>query len=243
MHQPYGKATISDAPPRPPTAVRRPPVVLERHTWRDPRHVARELHDRVGSELAVVLRQLELAQLFVRDDPKSAEERLEQGLRAVSEAMRVVRELSGELSGAGTSCGRLADDLRAFAGGVAPAGTRVRVRTDGDESWLPPGHRGQLFLILCELLRNAFAHARAGTVRVRTRITPDAVTAVVEDDGVGFDPSTGIPPGHGFGLVSMGERAHGLGGATRIESAAGRGTRVTVRLPLAGTAASTGQHA
>ena len=50
------------------------------------------------------------------------------------------------------------------------------------------------------------------------------------DDGAGFDAG-GAYPGH-LGLHTMRERAAGIGAALALESAPGRGTRVTARLPL-----------
>lgn len=225
------EGTIGADMPAGPMSVR-PPLRPARRPWRDPRHVARELHDRVGNELAVALRQLELAEQFLRGDPDRAGERLARGLHAVSEAMRVTRELSGELSGAGALGGRLADDLRAFADSAAPAGTHVLIRITGEESCLTDRQRGQLFLIVCELLRNSFRHAEAGVVMVGAEIAPAAATAVVEDNGRGFDQSALAAPGHGFGLISMRERARNLGGTTHVQSTPGHGTRATVRIPL-----------
>ncbi len=55
------------------------------------------------------------------------------------------------------------------------------------------------------------------------------VTAVVEDDGQGFDPSSG---GDGFGLVAMRERLALLGGRLRIESSPSAGTTIAADVPL-----------
>jgi two-component system sensor histidine kinase DegS len=62
---------------------------------------------------------------------------------------------------------------------------------------------------------------------------PDHVLLIVEDDGVGFDQAEASGAGRGFGLQGMQERA-ALGGASlEIESAAGRGTTILVRLVCA----------
>jgi two-component system sensor histidine kinase DegS len=72
----------------------------------------------------------------------------------------------------------------------------------------------------------------AKTVTVELEIRPDRVSLSVEDNGVGFDPSS--PPGKGItlGLTSMRERAKLLGGEFEIQSQPGQGTRVSVRIPL-----------
>jgi signal transduction histidine kinase len=60
--------------------------------------------------------------------------------------------------------------------------------------------------------------------------TTDTLSLRVSDDGRGFDPAQ--DPGEGFGLESMRERASGLGGRVDVESAPGKGTRITCVCPL-----------
>jgi len=61
------------------------------------------------------------------------------------------------------------------------------------------------------------------------------IRIVVQDDGDGFDAShfnAGGKRSKGFGLFSIRERLHYIGGQMAIESIGGRGTRVTVIAPL-----------
>ena len=53
----------------------------------------------------------------------------------------------------------------------------------------------------------------------------------VTDDGQGFAAEQASPAGH-FGLLDMRERAQSMGNALRVESEPGRGTRITVEVPL-----------
>ena len=63
--------------------------------------------------------------------------------------------------------------------------------------------------------------------------TPDAVVLTVEDDGRGFNPrQRDAHAGHHFGLLTMRERAEGLGGQLTVASVPGRGTRVQAEVPL-----------
>jgi signal transduction histidine kinase len=64
----------------------------------------------------------------------------------------------------------------------------------------------------------------------------DHVLLIVEDDGVGFDPSgTAGTAAHGFGLLGMQERATLIGASLQIESAVGKGTTILVRMAAADT--------
>ena len=56
----------------------------------------------------------------------------------------------------------------------------------------------------------------------------------VSDDGVGFDPGSALDGDvkPGWGLVGIRERVQLAGGDCQIESTPGKGTTVTVEIPL-----------
>ena len=82
-----------------------------------------------------------------------------------------------------------------------------------------------------ELVANAIRHGRAGKVAVAGCMDGGAVVFSVSDDGCGFDPGEcpGVAQGH-FGLQGIRERLKRCNGEMRIESAPGKGTKVTVRM-------------
>ena len=88
-----------------------------------------------------------------------------------------------------------------------------------------------LYRIAQEALNNALKHAVATSVTVHIRVVDEHVELEVEDNGMGFDPDT-IGNGGGMGLVSMRERVEKLGGALRVVSAPGKGTKVSVSVKV-----------
>jgi signal transduction histidine kinase len=89
-----------------------------------------------------------------------------------------------------------------------------------------------LYRIAQEALNNVAKHARASSVTVLLEGRADAVSLIIEDDGVGFDAEhTSGANGKGLGLVGMRERAALVGGTAEVESQPGEGTRVIVRIP------------
>ena len=92
-----------------------------------------------------------------------------------------------------------------------------------------------LFQSVRELLLNAVKHAEVEVARVEVSRLEDRVRIVVQDDGAGFDPElegqerTGAK---GFGLFSIRERLVLMGGQMNIESAPGKGVRVSLDVPL-----------
>lgn len=89
--------------------------------------------------------------------------------------------------------------------------------------------RHNVCLAVKEAVHNAIKHAHAGEIGVHMNYEQPWLTIVIEDDGNGFDPAK-APAGHG--LKNMQRRLQTTGGTYGLESAAGRGTKVTMRLCL-----------
>ncbi len=85
--------------------------------------------------------------------------------------------------------------------------------------------------LIQEALNNAAKHARADRVRVSLRVGEGALVAVVEDSGCGFEPEQMEWNTRRIGLRGMCGRARLVGGSCKIESAPGKGTKVTSRVP------------
>lgn len=87
-----------------------------------------------------------------------------------------------------------------------------------------------LFRIVQEALTNVVLHAHAKRVDVLVSLTDKGVSAIVEDDGVGFIPASTMTEEQ-IGLFGMRERIEMLGGALTIESSPGKGTTVKAEAP------------
>lgn len=202
--------------------------------------LAREVHDRIGSGLALALRRLELLELTATGLTPAEKGRLADARAALLDTLGVAREVTSALrrcpaAGAITSAPPLEGALRSFLQSMEPLGVRVRLQVDGDDAWVPPLVVSEVFIVVREALRNALAHAGAGEVTVRAVIAPHEVYAEVADDGVGFDTRAPRTAGRTNGLLGMEERARALDGTTTVTSAPGRGTTVAVWIPIKGS--------
>jgi glucose-6-phosphate-specific signal transduction histidine kinase len=95
--------------------------------------------------------------------------------------------------------------------------------------------QGVVYYIIEEAVGNARKHARANNIWVRLKLEPDALIAEVQDDGEGFDvPSvTATYESRGsLGMVNMRERAELVNGELALDSAPGKGTLITLAVPL-----------
>ena len=93
-----------------------------------------------------------------------------------------------------------------------------------------PQQSTALFRILQEVLTNVVRHAHASYVDVRLQETDEQVILEVRDNGKGLTDAEQSGP-KAFGLLGMRLRAQQEGGTLDLQSAPGRGTTVTVRLP------------
>ena len=141
------------------------------------------------------------------------------------------------------ACGRLERSARASGGSLALQSTaRAVVAT------IAPA---DLELALDHLLENAVKDGRGGPILVRVETEADGARIVVSDGGIGiseeartrlFEPlyrapeATALAPGSGLGLLIVKEVVERYGGTVSIADAEGKGTTVTVRLPLRGDA-------
>ena len=197
-------------------------------------NLARELHDSVTQALfsmGLTLRALEL--LFDRD-PEAARAKLTELRDLQKDALAEMRTLIFELRPRGLETDGLAQALRTHAAAVeGRTGLAVTVEVDSDER-LPLETEEALYRIAQEALHNVVKHASARTSRIELRRSGRELRLTIDDDGIGFDPTT-TPRGH-LGVVGMRQRAERLDGSLVISRRPAGGTRVRVSLPLAQSA-------
>jgi signal transduction histidine kinase len=197
------------------------------------RLIARELHDEVGQVLTAIKVELMLAerQIQVTGGPPA----LLSTARSIAErALHTVRNLSHLLHPA------VLDDLglpAAVDAYLKEAGARHDIRIDllqdGMDDRLSPDVEATAYRVIQEALTNVIKHARAETCRVYLQRLVNTVLVTIEDDGVGFDAAAVQQAGAraGLGLVGIRERVAQARGTLRLESAPGKGTRLTIELP------------
>jgi two-component system CheB/CheR fusion protein len=196
--------------------------------------IARDLHDQLGQQVTGLQLGLKRLEGQIKGAPGAA-------------LLPSLQNLALEIA---TEAHRLAMDLRPTAlddVGLAPAlermaadwGAQTQVRAlfhsrGLDNGRLPLALETTLYRVVQEALTNVRKHAEAKNVSVLLEQRSDAVLAIVEDDGRGYDPDAAPAQLErpSLGLRGMRERVEQIGGALEIESSHGRGTTVFVRIPL-----------
>jgi signal transduction histidine kinase len=191
-------------------------------------HIARELHDDAGQQLALIEMDLKLLGGGARSNADLAAETLDR-VRSVS---RSIRELSHRLHPAKLRLIGLVVALKGLEAEMSQPGMDVVFTHEGVPSSLPPDVTLCLFRIAQEALQNARKYSGARRVSVHLSAGPAGLSLTIVDDGAGFDVAGAWA--RGLGLVSMKERVEAIGGAMVIRSAPGAGTLVQVTAPLGG---------
>lgn len=204
--------------------------------------IARELHDSTAQTLAALALQLAAAARDSRD-PELAE-RLALMREIAGTAIEEVRALAHSVHP------RVLDDLGLVAALEWQArqlrersAIEVTVAADpvAERAAAAADHQATaaLYRVAQEALRNAERHARARVVRVVLGVVggvPQGAPRLrieITDDGAGFDPADAEARRPGMGLFSMRERVGLVGGRFELESAPGRGARVSATVPVA----------
>lgn len=201
-------------------------AILEERT-----RISREMHD----SLAQTLGWLRIKTEILEDELRLGEiERSKEDLTAIRRVVRdACYDVRESIDGLRT---RPTGDLTTTAAAWISefrqrSGLRTDFRAKDGDVRLSAVVEAELLRILQEGLTNVRKHAHAQMVRVDFQIKGSLSELVIEDDGDGFDYQVKQDSGH-YGLRIMRERAERLGGTFDIETAPGKGTKITALLPL-----------
>ena len=196
------------------------------------RRLARELHDRVSSNLTAISLNLEnIEGQLSREDWTRFGSALSDCAALAADSAASARDISSDLHPAILDYMGLVPALKDL-GEKFRQRTNIAVAVSGSDvgQRLPADREIALYRIAQEALVNCAKHSRARTVAIRLDRDLKRIELTIKDDGAGFHADQ--PRAPGLGLLSMQERAQAVGGSCRIESAPGEGTRVIVELTL-----------
>lgn len=176
------------------------------------RRVARELHDDVGADLALISHQIQHPPPLVA---------------ALQEVIRSIRRLSSALNPIGIHRQPLDQSLRQLAESYAVLPIQMHLSLDAWPTDAPGRIEFECYRIAQEALQNAVKHARAGQIFLSLRHNPESnsFSLTIEDNGMGFVPAE---KSKGQGLRNMQYRANLIGAEWTIDSEQGKGTFVSL---------------
>jgi PAS domain S-box-containing protein len=191
------------------------------------------LHDQIGQALCTLKIKLEMLQesKSLEESRKLSSEMLASAAQLIADTRSLTYELNPPILhelGLGAGLEWLVEHMHEREGII------VQFEDDGQLRSLEHELNILLFNAVRELLINVTKHAKAQNVRVSIQSDNAGVQVCVDDNGIGFTlPGTGVPAGqsNSFGLFSIKERLHYVGGHLDIKTAPGQGTCITLHVP------------
>jgi PAS domain S-box-containing protein len=194
--------------------------------------IAREIHDELGQALTGLKMDLSWLARRLTEKQNSLLNRITSMLKLVDKAIQTVREISAELRPG------VLDDFgltAAIEWQTKQFQTKTGISynfTSGPKNIILDKERSTaIFRIFQEALTNVVRHANATRINISLKEKADNIILTVRDNGEGIKESE-ISNANSLGLLGMRERAILLGGVIKISAAPGKGTKVTLRIPL-----------
>jgi PAS domain S-box-containing protein len=205
-------------------------------TMRERERLARELHDNLGQVLGYVHTQAQVSrELMTAQKHEQAASHLERLVDVAQEALTDVREfILGVKSHDSdeTFFVMLRQYLHHFTK-LHGLSITLFIPPELEQHTFSPTTETHLLRIIQEALTNMRKHTTIESGSISFALDETHVRIIVEDNGEGFDQTSyNQYASQSYGLQSMRERAAEVGGLLHLETAPGRGTRITISLPL-----------
>jgi two-component system sensor histidine kinase DegS len=193
--------------------------------------LSRQMHDGPAQALSNFILQTEIAMRLLEVDPAQAREELSNLKGSALGTFQKVRNFIFELRPMMLDDLGLAPTLRKYAEAFREqTGMEVTVTVTGSERRLEPYIEVMIFRAVQELIGNASRHSQATQVKVHLDMADELIRVSVDDNGKGMDADS-PEEGKSLGLKLIRDRSELLGGSFEIDSAVGKGTRVTFSVP------------
>jgi signal transduction histidine kinase len=197
---------------------------------RERNRIAREIHDTLAQGFAGVSVQLELVSRLMEASGDAAREHLNQARSLVRKSLADARSSIWELRSQSRDDEDLGARFSRMANQVAGSGPpKVELQVRGAYRPLSPKVEHELLKIAQEAVTNAVRHANAERIDMELVFDSGKLRMTIADNGQGFVSSpNGVGPDGHFGLRGMRERAQEIDAELKVQSAAGKGTMVSV---------------
>jgi signal transduction histidine kinase len=196
------------------------------------RRIARDIHDSVGQSLLALKLRLQMLSANVAGGEPLPAGTLDGLVKDASGIIEEVRRTSMDLRPSFIESMSLVEAISWYAGSFMER-SGIELKVLGGENAFPdppPRIRDNLYRALQEILTNARKHSQATRIDVSLFRSGNRLILEATDNGTGIDLSGERRPG--IGLDTIRERAELLGGTCRVKGAPGRGTTITLEVPL-----------
>lgn len=199
--------------------------------------IAREIHDELGGTLSILkwdLEELEevLSSLDASDALLDLQQKVAAMIGTTDNVVQTITRISSELRPTALDDLGLAEALQLHAQQFQTR-TGIAVSCDCEPGAVELTRETSLavFRIFQEALTNILRHAGATEVEITTRETNAEFILTISDNGRGITENEKLGT-QSIGIIGMRERVHLVDGEIKLDNINGRGTRITVRVPI-----------
>lgn len=205
----------------------------ERALEQERNRISRDMHDDLGADLTniVILSKIARQTIKPKEQERDAIDRIE---NAANDVINKMNEIIWALNPSNDTLSNLIAYLHRYLKEnleTAKIDFEVNIPSQIPNVHLKAGYRRNVFLVVKESVHNAVKHSSAERLKIKI-LLPDKKTLkiIISDNGSGFNVSERT--GSGNGLLNMKKRMNEIHGVYTIESAIGKGTTVTLEVPL-----------
>jgi len=200
-------------------------------------YLVRQMHDGPAQALTNLILQAEICERLFGKDADRAREELANLKEAVTATFQKVRSFMFDLRPMMLDDLGLIPTLRKYVEGFQEkSNIPTNLTISGQDRRLASHYEVAIFRVIQELMTNAWDHAHCTSIDVSLDIDNNGVRASVEDNGSGFDVDQVMQAAEenkAVGLVTLRERVEMLGGQLHLDSSIGRGTKISLEIPVA----------
>lgn len=194
------------------------------------KRIAQDLHDRLGSMLSAIKLQFSALEGRMLEMRTEQQDQYKHVFALLDDAVGEVRRISHDMvrsSLAQFGLKGALEDLRTALD--TPGKLQVEMSLFGLEDRMAQKIEISTYRIVQECVSNALKHAKATELTIQVTRSPAMLNVIVEDNGVGFDAAQ---VSEGMGLGNIRQRAEEIGGVIHFDTRPGRGTSVSIDIPL-----------
>jgi two-component system, NarL family, sensor kinase len=193
--------------------------------------IARDLHDSIGQMMSAAkmnLSAFESEATFNNEEQRLSFEKI---IRLVDDSCKEVRHVSHNMMPNALLKSSLASAIRDFIDKMDKKTLEIHLYTEGLDARLDSNIETVFYRVIQECVNNVIKHSGATTLDISLIRENDGISATVEDNGKGFD-TTDKEKFEGIGLKNIITRVEYLKGTAEFDSAPGRGTAISLHVPL-----------
>jgi two-component system, NarL family, sensor kinase len=193
--------------------------------------IAQELHDGIGQQLSAAKLNMSSLQANLTLETEHQKLMLQNALDIIDESVKEVRTVSHSMMPNALLKSGLASAVREFLNRISHTDNlKIELDINGLNERLESTMESVLFRVLQEIVNNIIKHSKATIVNIQIIRHEGELTLMVEDNGVGFDVAK--QTNNGIGLKNIQSRIQYLNGQVYFDSHVGKGTTVSIEIPI-----------